>query len=60
MSIKNVKKLSKMEMKKIIAGSGPLACGSACWGGYECIGGPCPVCVIGRGGSSSPHCAKPA
>ncbi|HVM86883.1 MAG TPA: hypothetical protein VMT76_01760 [Puia sp.] len=59
LSIKNVKKLSKMEMKQIMAGSGTPACGSACWYGDECQGGPCPVCTIGQGGSNPPTCQRP-
>jgi hypothetical protein len=47
LSIKNVKKLSRVEMKQIMAGSGGGTCGQPCnrIGGCGAGGSPCWVCV---------------
>lgn len=50
LSIKNVKKLSKLEMKRIMAGSGNAGCGNPCTPNYNpnCAGA-CPYCYAAPG-----------
>jgi len=47
LSIKNVKKLSRTEMKQIMAGSGTPVCGNPCYDGNGCGGASdgCNVCI---------------
>lgn len=50
LSIQNVKKLSKLEMKRIMAGSGNAGCGNPCTANYNPnCGFPCPVCYAQPG-----------
>ena len=53
MSLANMQgKLSRAEMKKIMAGSGVISCGEGCSSGTDChLNSSCPKCISHNGGS---------
>ncbi len=58
MSLANMQgKMSRMEMKGIMAGSGGATCGSICTGPFDCPSGDC-CADCGTSGPSLKKCQK--